>query len=84
MVLVMFFLALHEVLFVPKLRKNLLSVPAMAQMGAETRFEKEKCIVVKNDKEYSVGNVLDGKLYRVNTSEYSQLSPTSSVPSLRV
>ena len=61
------FLALHKVLFVPKLTKNLLSVPAMAQMGEEIRFDKEKYIVLKDNKQYNIGHVLDGKLYRVNT-----------------
>ena len=31
---------LHQVLFVPKLTKNLLSVPAMALVGAEIQFDK--------------------------------------------
>ena len=78
------FLALHKVLFVPKLTKNLLSVPAMAQMGAEVRFDKEKCILMKDNKQYNIGHVLDGKLYRVNTPEYAQLSATSSAPSLEL
>ena len=76
------FLALHKVLFVPKLTKYLLSVPAMAQMGAEIRFDKDICIVLKDHKQYNIGHVLDGKLYRVNTPEYAQLSATLSVPSL--
>ena len=37
-----FVLDLHKVLFVPKLTKNLTSVPAMALMGAEIRFDKDK------------------------------------------
>eukprot|EP00795_Rhopilema_esculentum_P006029 gene6029-11402_t len=56
------YLASHKVLFVPKLTKNLLSVPAMAQMGAEVCFDKEKCVVYKNGKKITVGHVLDGKL----------------------
>ena len=36
-------LDLRKVLFVPNLTKNLLSVPAMALMGAEIRFDKDKC-----------------------------------------
>ena len=38
-------LDLHQVLFVPKLTKNLLSVPAMALMGGEIYFDKDKCLV---------------------------------------
>lgn len=34
-------LNLHKVLFVPELTKNLLSVPAMALMGTEIRFDKD-------------------------------------------
>ena len=33
-------LDLHQVLFVPKLTKNLLSVPAMALMGEEIHFQR--------------------------------------------
>ena len=76
------FLVLHKVLFVPKLTKNLPSIPAMAQMGAEIGFDKGKCIGLKDNKQYNIGHVLDGKLYRVNTPEYAQLSTTSSAPSL--
>ena len=76
------FLALHKVLFVPKLTKNLLSVPAVAQIGAEIGFDKEKYIVLKDNKQYNIGHVLDGKLYKVNTPEFAQLSATSSAPSL--
>ena len=78
------FLALHKVLFVPKLTKKLLSVPAMAQMGAEIRFDKEKCIVLKDNKQCNIGHVSDEKLHRVNTPEYPQLSAISSASSLRL
>ena len=54
----------------------------MAQMGAEIRFDKEKCIVLKDNKQHNIGHVSDGKLYRVNNREYVQLSATSSAPSL--
>ena len=49
--------------------KNILSVPAMAQMGAEGRFDKEKRTVFKDGKTITIGHVLDSKLYRVNTPE---------------
>ena len=71
-------------LFVPKLTKNLLSVPAMAQMGAEIRFDKVKCIVLKDKKQCNIGHLSDEKLYNVNTPEYAQLSATSSASSLRL
>ena len=77
-------LDLHKVLFVPKLTKNLLSVPAMALMEAEIRFDKDKCLVLKDGKELIIGCLLRDKLYSVNTIEYAQVSTADSVPSLAV
>jgi hypothetical protein len=39
-------LNLHKVLFVPEIKKNLLSVPAMTQMEAEVIFDDEKCYII--------------------------------------
>ena len=64
-------LDLHKVLFVPKLTKNLLSVPAMALMGAEIRFDKDKCLILKNSKEEGVRNLVI----------YCLTSSTQSIPS---
>ena len=76
------FLALHNVLFVPNLTKNLLSVSAMAQMGAEICFDKEKCTVIKNGRNIVIGHMLNGKLFRVNTPEFLHLSTMSNPPAL--
>ena len=56
-------LALHKVLYVSKLSKNLLSVPAMALTGAEVRFDKTKCVVIKDGKEFIIGHIVNDKLY---------------------
>ena len=74
-------LDLHQVLFVPKLTKNLLSVPAMASMGAEIYFDKDKCLVRKNSQEFVIGSLLRDKLYIVNSAEYTQVSTAKSAPS---
>ena len=74
-------LDLLKVLFVPKLTKNLLSVPAMALMGAEIRFDKDKCLVLKDGKEFVIGCLLHDKLYSVNTKEYAQVSVAESTAS---
>ena len=74
-------LDLLKVLFVPKLTKNLLSVPAMALMGAEIRFDKDKCLVLKDGKEFDIGCLLHDKLYSVNTKEYAQVSVADSTAS---
>ena len=49
-------LELHKVLFVPGLKTNLLqlSVPAMALMGAEIRFNRDECVVLKDGKSLSL------------------------------
>ena len=74
-------LDLHQVLFVPKLTKNLLlSVPAMASMGAEIYFDKDKCLVRKNSQEFVIGSLLGDMLYMVNSVEYAQLSTANSAP----
>ena len=78
------YLALNKVLFVPKLAKNLLSVRAMTNMGAEVTFDKEKCVILKDNKRFTIGHVLDGKLYRVNTPEFANFTESCSVPSLEL
>ena len=78
------YLALNKVLFVPKLAKNLLSVRVMTKMGAEVTFDKEKCVILKDDKRFTIGHVLDGKLYRVNTPEFANFTESCSVPSLEL
>ena len=52
----------------------------MALMGADIRFDKTKCVVIKDDKEITIGHIFDDKLYRVNTDEYAHYSVLSSKP----
>ncbi len=66
-----FHLDLHKVLYVPKLAKNLLSVPAMISMGEEVKFKNEECVVSKEGKDYVIGKLVNGDLYTVNTVEYA-------------
>ena len=68
------YLDLHKVLYVPKLAKNLLSVPIMASMEAEVHFDKEKCIVSKDGKNFVIGKLVNGTLYTVNAIEFAQPS----------
>ncbi|PFX33126.1 Retrovirus-related Pol polyprotein from transposon TNT 1-94 [Stylophora pistillata] len=74
-------LDLHQVLFAPKLTKNLLSLPAMALMGAEIYFVRDKCLVRRNSQEFVIESLLRDKLYTVNSTEYAQVSTASSAPS---
>ena len=67
-------LDLHKVLYVPNLTKNLLSVPAMALMGAEVKFDSGSCIIAKDGKEFIIGSLLDKKLYEVNIAEHANVA----------
>jgi len=70
-------LVLHKILYVPKLTKALISVPAMTQMGAEVIFDKDKCIALKGDKKLLFGNLVDRKLYRESTPEFLNVTVIS-------
>eukprot|EP00794_Sanderia_malayensis_P016468 gene16468-18105_t len=63
-------LTLENVLFVPKLRKNLMSVAAMAKKGAEIKFDKETCTVIKDERTLVIGHIVDDRLYKVNTADF--------------
>ena len=56
----------------------------MALVGAEIRFDKDKCLILKNSKEFVIRHLLSDKLYTVNTIEYAQVSKTDSARSLEV
>ena len=43
-------------------------------MGAEIRFDKDKCVVLKDGKKFVIGCLLHDKLYSVNTIEHAQVS----------
>ena len=60
-------LALNEVLFVPKLAKNLLSVPSMTKRGAEIRFVGDRCIASKNGLSLTIGRNTNGTLYKLSS-----------------
>ena len=74
-------LTLNKVLYVPEITNNLLSVPAMTQMGAEVLFDERKCIVSKNERKITITHMVDNKLYMVNTEEYANPA-TAKAPSL--
>ena len=76
-------LTLEKVLFVPELTKNLLSVSSIAKNGGVVKFDEQRCIVSKEGKNITIGNIVDGKLCRVNTPEFANVA-TSSTPDLAV
>lgn len=61
-------IALHDVLYLPDLDKNLLSVRAMIKLGATVEFKGKRCEIARNGKLLAVGNLLS-KLYLLQTKE---------------
>ena len=51
-------MGLFNVLCIPEIAKNLVSVSAMAGKGAEVLFENEKCHVTKNNKTMNIGHLI--------------------------
>ena len=71
-------LNLNKVLYVPNLSKNLLSVAAMTQIGADVLFDEGKCITSKNERKSTTGHLVDSKLYIVNTDGEAHIASTTS------
>ena len=55
-------IALHEVLYLRDLKRNLLSVRAMTKLGAFVEFEGNRCQISRNSKLLAIGE-LQEKLY---------------------
>ena len=55
-------IVLHDVLYLPDLEKNLLSVRSMAEPGAAVNFEGDQCKIIRDEKLLAVGKLV-GKLY---------------------
>ena len=45
------------------------------------KFDKTKCVVSKDDRTLTIGHILEGKLYQVNTEEHANIA-TSTMPNL--
>ena len=56
----------------------------MALVGAEIRFDKDKCLVLKDGKEFVIACLLHDKLYIVNTIEHAQVSTADTKASPEV
>ena len=58
-----------------------MSAPAMTRNGAEVKFDKNKCVVSKDDRTLAIEHILEGKFYQVNTEEHASIA-TSTKPNL--
>ena len=75
---------LEGVLFVPKIKNKLLSLPVMLNKGIAVKFSNDNCILVVNENEYNVGHK-HGKLFKLNTTPLENCclaSSTKNSPSL--
>ena len=61
-------LSLQEVLYLPELEKNLLSVHAMVRRGATVTFKDDKCKISRNSKILAMGEI-QGKLYTLKIAK---------------
>ena len=63
-------IALENVAYVPGLAKNLLSVSTITRKNnAEVRFDKYKCVVVKDNHQHVIGHCVNGRLYQVGVPD---------------
>ena len=76
-------MGLYNVMYVPEIAKNLVSVSAMTGKGAEVLFENDKCYVTKDKKTMNMGHLTNSNLYVINT-EPDLANVASSKASLEV
>ena len=63
-------IAFKDVLYVPRLKKKLISVPVLDDRGAEVTFKGGMCTLIANKRKFVFGH-REGKLYKVNTASQS-------------
>lgn len=63
---------LHNVLLVPKLATNLISVGAAGEAGITTSFSKDNCVMKIGEKDVAVGQRLKDRLYIMNLTALKQ------------
>ena len=59
-------ISLREVLYLPELGKNLLSIRAMTRLGASVEFQGDECLISRNGKLLAKGEIC-GKLFVLKT-----------------
>ena len=77
-----FQLSLDEVLYVPSLKRNLISVSALADSGHVCSFYKDKCVIQYNNISVGLG-YLQGKLYMLSLDKDYSVMNVSDVSKKR-
>ena len=75
--------SLRDVLYVPDLEKNLLSVRAMVKLGANVMFTGDKCEVTRNSKLLAVGEIV-GKLYMLKIVQNEEVNIAKDESNLKL
>ena len=72
-------ISLRDVLYLPDLEKNLLSVRAMVKLGATVKFEGERCEITRNSKLLAVGKMQE-KLFvlKIDVDEHVHIAKRNS------
>ena len=68
---------LNDVLFVPELKKKLLSLSSVIEKGSEVHFDGESCTAINNGKSVAIGRK-HGNLYKLNNRESDSAYAVSS------
>jgi len=68
-----------DVLLVPTLKKNLISVQKLCEAGAQVEFSKEKSIVKFQNKILFVAILDDSKLFKIQIKEKKEIAETNQV-----
>ena len=65
-------IVLNNVLYVPDIKKKLVSIPAIIKKGIDVSFVNNNCIFKVNGNSYNIGKLNNGdKLYKLNLSNES-------------
>ena len=59
-----------------------MSVAAIVNHGAEIKFDKKTCTIIKDKQTLVIGHMMDEKLYKVNTADSVNVA-TSKEPNLK-
>lgn len=76
-------ISLRDVLYLPDLEKNLLSVRAMVKLGANVEFVNVECKITRNGKLLAVGE-MHGKLYMLKIVMSEQVNVAKKDSDLRL
>ena len=76
-------IALKNVLYLPELKRNLLSVQAMTKLGATVVFEGNECRISKDSRLVGIG-IMQGKLYMLKVVPEEYVNVAKNNPNMEL